>query len=70
MITASIPLTYCYNGQHIHFVPDASYNIPAINDKVIINNLTFTVINKKLMPIITGKRQYFVDLKLSNEDTI
>lgn len=62
-MTQIIPATYCFDNQHIHFVPDLSYNIPSVGDKVIIKERTFEVLERKFMPLMKGKRQCFIDLK-------
>lgn len=58
-----MPISYYLNRQVIKVVTDASYNIPAVNDEVIINSCIFTVQRKVMQPYAMGKRQYFIDLK-------
>lgn len=65
-MTQIIPATYCFNHEHIHFVPDLSYNIPSVGDKVIIKERTFEVLERKFMPLMKGKRQCFIDFKFKS----
>jgi hypothetical protein len=63
-----MPISYYFQNEVIKFVPDASYNIPSINDDIIINNITFTIERKVLQPYIGCKRQYFINLKLKENE--
>ena len=62
-MTHSMPISYFFNRQVIHYVNDGSYNIPSIGDEITIDSRIFTVESKILKPYEEGKRQYFIDLK-------